>query len=437
MFLKNALILSFPLLALTLRAEPTNVIEPFTAASDGGAGIAEPPAADGFERPPVLQADAILRPPYLQSPSHTVDREVPTYLGRNSYTIRSPYGTFYAEGNYELETRVREVQAMGQLEELSKSDLYVEALKNAAKSPVQFAGDLARHPVKTVAGVPRGVFKFLDRAGHSIEEKVDGRPKNDYEDSSVQNAIGFSKAKRELCAQLGINPYTSNEALQKELNGLAWAVYAGKMTFSAALMPVGGTLGQVATGVNLSTTASQALRDLDPVDLREKNGKELREMGIAPDVVARFLAHPAYSPVYQTALVDALAKLSGVKGREALLAAANDASEEADAIFFMRSASLMAQLHAQKPLETITVIEGLPVCTRKDGGLVIPLEWDYACWSRSAAAFSDRVRASFKGRKPTGEIELAITGIASPRLRQELASRQIRLTEKALPGPLR
>jgi len=434
MLSRNALLLCLPLLGIgfTLRAQSPDVIEPFSSS-----GTVAPAPADGFERPPVLQADALLRPEFLQGSSFTVDRPVPTYLGRNSYTIRSSYGTFYAEGNYELETRVREIKALDQLEEISKSDLYLEALKEAAKSPVQLAGDLAKHPVKTVAGVPRGIFKVLNRAGRSIEEKMDGRPKNEYEDTSLQSAIGFSQAKRDLCAQLGINPYTSNETLQKELNGVAWAAYAGKMTFSAALLPVGGTLGQVATGVNLSSSATQALRDLNPVDLREKNGELLRKMGVSGETVARFLAHPAYSPVYQTVLVDSLGRLSGVKGREAFVAAANDASEEADAIFYMRSASLMARIHEQERLQSITVIESLPVCFRADGGLVIPLEWDYACWSRSAAAFSDRIRDRFKGEKPHGEVHLVITGIASPRLKQELASRQIRLTEKALPGPLR
>ncbi|MEZ0385598.1 MAG: hypothetical protein ACAI34_00925 [Verrucomicrobium sp.] len=402
---------------------------------------ADPPStaapATEFEYPPVLDAATILQSEYFQGPHHIVRAQVPTYAGRNAYTIDSAFGIFSAQGNAELVTRVAEIHAMFQLQRISKTEEYGKALEKAAKSPLVFAKSLATNPVDTLAGVPKGIFKFINRTGEAVKEASEGRDTSPYEDSKVQSAIGFSKAKRGLAARLGVDPYSSNPAFQKALNGVAWAAYGGDITFTAALAPVGGSAGSVITGVQVSDTALNAVRDSSPNDLRRANEQTLFQMGAAEASIKVFLNNPAYSPTRQTELVHALKQLNGAAGRGDFLEVASHASDEDDAFFYQRSAHLMAVLHQTTPIATLYNSRDLPVCHAKDGTVIVPLEWDYACWTEGASGFVEHLRtADYRGAPVTGH-RLVITGVASPRLREELAKHQISLVEKALPTPLR
>jgi hypothetical protein len=198
---------------------------------------------DVFEQPPTLSAAAILKPEFAAGPGFTVREPVPTYGGRNGYMIDSDFGVFEADGNVMLMRRVREIAAIAKLREVSRTDEYKQALGAAVASPLLVAKGLVENPVSTVTGVPKGLWKFMNRAGQGIKERAEGRERSEYEDSNAAQLIGFSKAKRDVALKLGVDPYSSNPALQKELNGVSWAAYAGKMTFTLATAPVSGGAG--------------------------------------------------------------------------------------------------------------------------------------------------------------------------------------------------
>ena len=72
-------------------------------------------AQDAFEQPPTLSAAAILKPEFASGPGFTVRDAVPTYGGRNTYTIDSDFGAFEADGNVMLTRRLREIAAIAKL----------------------------------------------------------------------------------------------------------------------------------------------------------------------------------------------------------------------------------------------------------------------------------------------------------------------------------
>ena len=79
-------------------------------------------AQDSFEQPPILSAAAILKPEIAAGQGFTVRDTVPTYAGRNAYTIDSDAGVFEADGNVMLMRRVREIAAIAKLREVSRTD---------------------------------------------------------------------------------------------------------------------------------------------------------------------------------------------------------------------------------------------------------------------------------------------------------------------------
>ena len=49
----------------------------------------------------------------------------------------------------------------------------------------------------------------------------------------MQQLIGYSDEKRKVAISLDVDPYSTNTVLQQELDGIAWASFAGGMTFSS------------------------------------------------------------------------------------------------------------------------------------------------------------------------------------------------------------
>jgi hypothetical protein len=396
-------------------------------------------AQEGFEQPPTLSAAVILKPEYAAGQGFTVRDAVSTYGGRNGYLIDSDFGTFEADGNTMLMRRVREVAAIAALREVSRSDEFKKALGSAVASPIAAAKGLIENPVSTVAGVPKGLWKFVNRAGQGIKERAQGRERSEYEDSSAAQLIGFSKAKREAALKLGVDPYSSNEALQRELNGISWAAFAGKMSFTLAAAPVSGGAGMALTATGVTTSFESAIRDQSPADLRLASLKLLLAMGCNRADAEAFLNNNSFSPSVQTALVLHLDALNGVANRGSFIRlAANGSQEEGDALFFAQTARILAQLHANgRALARLESLQGLPVAIGTDGSLIAALEWDYASWTQNAAAFIAQLQAARLGKKaPTGYV-VALSGEASPRVQTELQAAGITLATRLAPGPLK
>src|SRR5439155_2529190 len=165
-----------------------------------------------FEELPALNASEILRPDILTGPHHKVREPVPTYFGANQFTIDSEFGVFEADGNEMLVKRVNEINAIAELKEVSRTDQYKNPLVAAAKSPIASAKTIVTDPVNTVANVPKGIMKFMSRAGESV--KNIGKKTDSDEGSKMQQLIGFSNAKRKVAIDLGVDPYSTNTVLQ-------------------------------------------------------------------------------------------------------------------------------------------------------------------------------------------------------------------------------
>jgi hypothetical protein len=397
------------------------------------------PVNSDYEELPELKASEILRDTILNGPNHKVREEVPTESGANRFTIESHFGIFTAEGNAMLVRRVDEINAIGRLKEVSKTDAFKEALKKAAMSPLNTAKALVTDPVKTVSAIPKGLKKFIGRAGETV--KSVGK-KKDSEDgdgtrNNVQNIVGFTDAKRKVAVSLGVDPYSTNQVLQKQLDDITWANFAGGMVFSLGTMGIGGGVGTALTATQVTGTFEQVLKEKNPTDLKLMNRKILLGLGASSADTERFLKNTAFSPSAQTAFALNLQALDGVANRGAFVRLAGTISaSEPDAIFCVQTAALMGNLHkGETPLARIELLGDFPICIAKDGTTVVALQWDYAAYTPLADQFS-RDLEQFTKDKGHNRL-IALSGVASPRLRQELEARGDTVKDKLAPGPLK
>jgi len=396
-------------------------------------------AEAAFEELPVLNASEILRPDILTGPHHKVSEPVPTYFGANRFTIDSDFGVFEADGNEVLLRRINEINAIAQLKEVSRTDQYKNALVTAAKSPIAAAKNIVTDPVNTVANAPKGIMKFMSRAGESIKGIGKNREPDTAEGSKARQLIGFSDAKRKVAISLGVDPYSTNSVLQHELDGIAWASFAGGLTVKVATMPFGGGVGAALTVTELSGDIDQMLKEKSPTDLKIMNRKALLALGAGEKETERFLNNNAFSPSAQTAFVLNLRSLDNVANRRAFVRTAGEtSSDESDANFCVQTAALMSKIHKEeKPLAHIAMIGDFPVCVAKDGTVVVALQWDYAAWTSGAAAFTGEVQKLAAQSGKNEGVLVALSGQVSPRLRKELTNRGFTVKDRLISGPLK
>ncbi len=395
-------------------------------------------AEAAFEELPELKASEILKPELLKGPHYVVRDPVPTASGMNQFTIDSDFGLFEADGNEMLIQRLKEIDAIARLRDVSRTDAFKKSLVAAAKSPLNSAKNIARDPAQAISNVPKGIMKFLGRAKETVQNVGKGSGEDEGEGSRLKDVMGYSDKKRKIALQMGIDPYSTNTVLQKELDDVAWASWAGGFTFSVATFPVSGPIGAALTVTNLNSTVDQLLREKSPSELEQINRATFRAMGASASDIERILHGGAFTPTQSTTFAVNLKSLKGVANRGAFVKiAAQKSTTEADALFCVHTAALMNQIHEKIPIARITMLYDFPICVAKDGTIVVALQWDYAAWTSGAGSFTNDVQklAAQSGKIPN--VFVALSGQVSPRLRQELEMRGFTLHDRLVPGPLR
>jgi len=390
-----------------------------------------------FEELPELNASEILKPEFVKGPHFAVRDPVPTGSGMNQFTIDSDFGVFEADGNEMLLQRLKEIDAIARLREVSRTDEFKNSLVAAAKSPLNSAKNIARDPAQAISNVPKGVMKFLGRAKQTVQNVGKGSGERDVDGSRMKDVIGYSDKKRKIALQMGIDPYSTNTVLQKQLDDVAWASWAGGFTFSVATLPVSGLAGAALTVTNLNSTVEDLLREKTPSELQQINRSTFRAMGASASDTERVLNGGAFTPTQATTFAIHLKSLKGVANRGAFVkVAAQKSTTEADALFCVYTAALMDQINQKTPIAGIAMLRDFPVCVAKDGTIIVALQWDYAAWTAGAASFTDEVQ-KFAGKSgQNAHVFVGLSGEVSPRLREELEKRSITLQDRLVPGPL-
>jgi hypothetical protein len=391
-----------------------------------------------FEELPELKASEILKPEFLQGPHFAVRDPVPTSAGMNQFTIDSDFGLFEADGNEMLLPRLKEVDAIARLREVSRTDEFKNSLLAAAKSPLNSAKNIARDPAQAIANVPKGLMKFLGRAKDTVENVGKGGNDDAGDGRRLKDAIGYSDKKRKIALEMGVDPYTTNTVLQKQLDDVAWASWAGGFSFSVATLPISGAAKAVLTVTNVNSTVTDLLREKTPSELEEINRSTFRAMGASSSDIEQILHGGAFTPTQATEFAVYLKALKGVANRAALVkAAAQKSTTEADALFCVYTAALMDQINQKTPITRIVMLRDFPICVAKDGTIIVALQWDYAAWTAGAASFTDDVQKLAAKSGQNAHISVDLSGEVSPRLRNELEKRAISVQDRLVPGPLK
>jgi len=352
-------------------------------------------AAAEYETPKNRLAKDVLPAAVAAGADYTVGDPVVSDGYMYQFKVKSPYVVFDVTGTGALRKLEREIWAIGQLKQVTKSEAFLKSLKDQAGKPLVFAKDVVTKPGETLSGIPKGVGRLFSNASTAITNTKDPS-----QESAARELLLVGSFKRDYAARFEVDPYSSNPVLQ------------GAVT-------------------SLSKSFNNVLANEPPSRIRVINEEKLGQMGIAPDLAKRYLDHPVFTPRQDLLLVDSLHRLGAATGRDADLNAARAAADEVEANFFVNMAQILRGYHEkQGPITGITMVGPLTVTQTKSGTAMIPFALDYGVWTENAERLSQALKATYRAPGFTGGFELWVTGTLSPRGKQELQARGFTVVEQ-------
>jgi hypothetical protein len=372
-------------------------------------------AAD-FETPVVLSASKVLPPDLVRGPNHQVEDRVTNDGFLNVYTISSPLGTVQAASTATLRKYVGEIEAAARMSEVRGSSEFAAGIKEKAGQVVEGTKALVTDPVNTLGNAASGVGKLFSRAG----ENMFGGSRSETEESRMEDLIGYSKTKRDYAFEFGVDAYSRNPILQKELDEISRAGFMGNLTASAALMMVPGGAGAAVSVTGGTQLMNNVFRDSAPADLRIRNREALNAMGVPQDVADLFIANAVYTPREQTLLVDALSQMKGTENRAQFIKLAVLTDDPDLTSFRQRQAQMYAGYsRSVEPLAAFVPIGQFAAARTASGKLVFALPIDYLLWTQGFAAVASSItnEVALQGVK---ERQLWVSGALSPGAKESI-----------------
>nr|NIS42701.1 hypothetical protein [Desulfuromonadales bacterium] len=390
----------------------------------GGGAFAQDIAV--VEPPLDVKAAQFVSSDLMAGPNHEVQPTATNDGFVNTYDVGTEWGDVKAVGDYRLRVRVQEANALRALDDMSRAGIFGDSLVNGALAPVEAAVDLVTAPVDTVSDAAEGVGRWFGNMADSITSD------DPHQEGAMSAAVGWAQTKRAFAVELGVDPYTDWEPLQEALVSVARAAFAGGITAKVAMgMATEGTALELPVlALGLTSTMKKKLVDNPPERLAELHREELAALGVSDAAIEPFLDNHHYSPMEKLQFVEALTRMKGTEGLEALVVHASTAPDKPVARYMQQQAEMMAKFVAGSP-SSILLLKEAPMLQTQDGRLVGVFPLDYVVWTARLAKIMQNLTSQADGAAEAESRELWFEGVASPETRDGMETNGWTVKEKA------
>lgn len=374
----------------------------------------------GFENPPTRKASEVLPASLLSGAHFKVRDDVGWKEGLHLFTVDSDFGPFEVWGEPMLRVRLREVEALAMLKEISSSSVGIQSAKSQVTSSFRSMGQAFRHPVKTGKSVPGGVKRLFKSvkydvgdvatAGKAVAEEKEQGGKMAAPDSAAaqhgrkigRNLVGITSSYRKWSEKAGVNPYTTNEALKVELERLAKTeagTKIGTKFFAPSLIP---------EELKVVTDVAKTAYHKDWRVIIEENDTALVQMGVDPAVSARFVDNSHFNLTLLTLVIELLEDMPGTADRNIVIEQASLILTDAEAVFFTESL-MMAHwfYHHENPVARMLPGTLIPVAMTQDGRVIGFSASDFEYWTAKTAPIAAEFDTNYRALSRKREIWVA------------------------------
>lgn len=389
--------------------------------ASGALSSVPPIAAAAFEQPGPVSTSDYLPARLMSSALHDVESLAYHDGLQLNFRLSGPLGDEVVIGSVALINRIREIGAVNYLDQLNKTKEFGKALVKAGEDKINSVGELVKDPIGTVKRLPAGASRFFGRVGNAIKKTENGETDGN---QALSNVLGVSKRRAQLAMELGVSPYSSNQALQSSLSSAARAMAGGALVVSVAGMAVDGGAGAALSVIGINQTLQQTLVESTPDELQNANRQTLLSLGVPPATVERFLMNPWFSPWQETIITSALKEI-GINPTLLIQQACESLSEQ-DALYFIQVTRLYAKRHSDfRPLSEFRFEHDLLAALDQNGTLVVAISADLIAWTEGVASRAAEFTALRQPEGPIRALTLVTDGALSSRASEELTNRNI------------
>ena len=391
--------------------------------------------AAAYEAPRRFTASELLKPAQVKGRHHTVAATVKTEGYLHVFDITSDYGPLEAEGKAMLLTRLHEVGALAQLDEVSKSEVFLKAAGTSVLNVGKGVASAVKDPGATAKGVGTGVKRFgtnlgrkaqrtgdkaVDSATSDDEKKAEGQEKSTTDKAAAAgtgmaySVLGVNAAARKWAQKVGVDPYTTNPILKKALTDIGQIDKAGGIA-AKVVVPVPMVVSGTASVGNLVWAK-------DPEELLKINEQKFKELGVGADTVKALYLSKGFSLSLHTRFATNLYEVR-VPGCGDYVATAAESDTEREALFFVESTEMLARFHKTAPVVAVLPDSRALVAKTKDGKAVVMLPVDWVSWTEAYEKALSEVEKRAKAELGATKLELRMTGTMSAGAKKEMAAR--------------
>ena len=404
----------------------------FTLLAFASAALA---VAAAYEGPRTFKASEVLKPAQVKGPHFQVAKAVPTEGYFYLFSIKTDYGPMEAEGTSLLLTRLNEVRALAQLDEVSKSEVFLKAAGTSVVNVGKGVESVVTHPEDTIKGIGGAFKRFGTNLGRKTKRTAEEVTDKDKENKGEQQStgekaegvagsiLGVTAGSRRWAQKVGVDPYTTNPVLKKALGDIGTVDAAGGIAAKVAV-PIPMVVSTTATVGNL-------VWGKDPEELLKLNEQRLKELGATDKIIKELYLSKGFTLSLETRMISALYAVKA-KGSGAYADTATDAGIVREAVFFAESAEMLQRFHAKSPVVELLPDSRALVAKTEDGRAVALLPIDSIRWTPEFEKAATNVQARASKELGATKLEVRLSGTASTTAKKELAARGIAVVENEL-----
>ena len=381
--------------------------------------------AAAYEGARSFTAKELLTAAQIKGPHHQVANAVTVDGYLQVFKITTDWGEVEGEGLSQLRVRLDEVRALAELDQVSKSEVFLKSAGGAVLNVGKGVGAVVKDPEATATGMGKGLKRFgtnlgrkaertadktVDEAKGSDDAKKEGSEKSGSEKAAgaaggvANSVLGVSGAARKWAQKVGADPYTSNPVLRKALSDIGKIDSAGSIA-AKVVVPIPPVLTTTASVGNLVWSK-------DPEALLKQNEGQFQALGVSGDVIKKLYVSKGFTLTLHTRLAQALSAAKA-KGSADYVATAAEADTEREALFFVESAEMLGRFHATAPVVELLTDSRALIAKTSDGRAVALVPVDWVAWTETFAKAAAEAGARAKKELGAQKLVLRLTGRVS------------------------
>ncbi|NKB39341.1 MAG: hypothetical protein GKR93_19590 [Gammaproteobacteria bacterium] len=320
--------------------------------------------------------------------------------------------------------RLHELDIIKAIGEIKQTDAFMKGFQASVDTTMKAAEQALNDPEKAVKNLEKGFSRFLDNVGATVSEYSKGVTKDSgtktSDKSMIKQYLGVYSEKRKLAVEFGVDPYSSNEVLQKHLEDLSMAVVAGGASLDVALQSAPGAASAVRKTASMMQEGAQHYLLASPKILKFKINEHLSDNNFPAAKIEELLNTSQCSLRHAVTVAGVLTSIELPELNKELFSWALDADDENECRRRMHMMELAWDYKRRKKINTLWISNDQLYWRDTGDNEVVAIVADNLLWTAELEKLLDELQSIYKAARVSGNV--------SDKAKSEIGNRGISLS---------